>query len=123
MLDKILNFIATFLKKTTTTTTLTPAIGTGSVYVMQFGKVVIVMAEINTTTAIARGDVLVKNLPVPKVGNPLIPMTNNNSTSEFVNYAYLNTLGDASSAQIRFGGNNLAAASRSYRLSTVYIEH
>lgn len=121
MLDKILAFVAAFLKKTTTTTTLTPAMGTGSVYVMQFGKVVIVMAEINTTTAIARGDVLVKGLPTPKVGNALFPMTNNSTALEFVNFIYLNTLSDGLSAQIRFGGNNLAAANRSYRLSMVYI--
>lgn len=121
MLDKILAFIAAFLKKTTTTTTLTPEVGTGSVYVMQFGKVVLVSGEINTTTAIARGDVFVKGLPTPKIGNALYPMTNNSTVSEFVNFAYLNTLSDGLSAQVRYGGNNLAAASRSYRLSMAYI--
>ena len=119
MLDKILKFIATFLEKTTTTTTLTPEVGTGSVYVMQFGNVVLVAGQIDTTTALNRGDVLCKDLPACKINNALFPMTNNNTASELTNFGYINYYSGKS--QLRYGGNNLAAANRSYRFSFAYI--
>lgn len=118
MLDKILSFVASFLKKTTTTTTLTPSIGTGSVFVMQFGKVVLVSGKIDTTTALADGDILVAGLPLAKVNNALYVMTNNNSSSEFVKHAYLNN--ENNEGRLRHSGT-AAAASRSFRISFSYI--
>lgn len=118
MLDKILSFIAAFMAKTTTTTKLTPAIGTGSVYVMQFGKVVLVAGQIDTTTALANGDILITGLPAAKVNNALYTMTNNNSSTDFVKYAYISN--ENNTGRLRHSGT-AATASRSLRISLAYI--
>ena len=118
MLDKILAFIAAFLKKTTTTTTLTPEVGTGSIYVMQVGKIVLVSALIETTTALATGDTLISGLPTSKVNNVNVTIANSNSIADRLHYTYVNNQNNV--GFLRYVGT-ASEATRSFRISFAYI--
>lgn len=119
MLDIILKFIATFLKKTFTTNSLSPAVGTGSVYVMQFGKVVLVSGQIDVSQAFEHGDILIRGLPPAKVPNPIIPLSDSNAGWDTAQaYGYLNN--QANVGILRTHGK-IQQSSHSFRISFTYI--
>lgn len=114
MLDKILSFIAAFMSKTTRTTRISPAIGEGNVHYMQVGKIVLVAALIETTTALSTGAELITGLPSPKVNNANYTISNSNSVSDRLHYTYLQN------GSLKYVGT-ASAATRSFRISFAYI--
>lgn len=97
-----------------TTTRISPAIGEGDVHYIQIGKIVLVAALIETTTALSTGEELITGLPSPKVNNANYTIANSNSPSDRLHYTYLQN------GSLKYAGT-AAAATRSFRISFAYI--
>lgn len=122
MLDKILSFVASFLKKTTTTTVLTPAIGEGNTHVLQIGKMVIVSGLIALTEEVPAGSTLVSGVPTTKVNNVAFVISDSNRSADSLFHGFVNNSNNIGALKNKeLMSSTSSSTGRSLRFTVAYI--